>query len=119
MALEIGDIFIANSGINYSPDDVITIEPSNGAILEPKFDILGRVNRVKVISPGIGFTELPKIRIYSDTGYNASLIPIFNVIRITEEVLDQNIVPPGTPIISVVDCVGIQPPKREFDIVGE
>lgn len=119
VALEIGDIFIANSGINYSPDDVITIEPSNGAILEPKFDSLGRVNRVKVISPGIGFTELPKIRIYSDTGYNASLIPIFNVIRIIEEVLDQDIVPPGTPIISVVDCVGIQPPKREFDIVGE
>lgn len=119
VVLEIGSIFIENTGINYSPNDVITIEPSNGAELEPVFDNLGRVKKVNVVRPGIGFTEFPKIRIYSDTGYNANIIPIFNVIRITNEVLDQDIVPPGTPLISVIDCVGSQPPKREFIRVSE
>lgn len=119
VALEIGDVYIENPGLNYSPDDVITIEPSNGAVLEPRFDNLGRVSEVRIISPGIGFTEFPTVRIYSDRGYNANIIPIFNVIRITQEVLDRDIVPPGTPLISVVDCVGVQPPKREFIRVSE
>jgi len=119
VALEIGDVYIEDIGINYSPDDEITIEPANGAELKPKYDEVGRLIDVEIVSPGIGFTESPKIRIYSNTGLNANIIPIFNVIRISDEVIERDIVPSGTKLISVIDCVGIQPPKREFDIIPE
>jgi hypothetical protein len=56
---------------------------------------------VKVVNPGIGFTEMPEIVINTDTGYNARFNPIlnFNPIAI-------NNIPPGIQIVNVVDCVG-------------
>ena len=119
VALEIGDIYIDDPGINYSPDDVIVLEPSNGAELEPKYDEDGRLLEVKIINPGIGFTEFPVVKIPSTTGVRAKIVPIFNIIRIDNTQTEQTPVPQGVDLISVVDCVGIIPPKREFDIVPQ
>ena len=121
VVLEIGDVYIENTGFNYSLGDQIIIEPSNGAELEPKYDDTGRLIRVNILNPGIGFLEFPQIFINSNTGVNANIIPVFNIIRLTEngdgDVLPE--IPQGTPLINVVDCVGVQPPKKEFDVVPQ
>jgi hypothetical protein len=106
VVLSIGDLYIKDSGINYQENDKISIIPDNGAVLEPIFGSFGRLEKVKVIKPGIGFTEFPNISIESETGVNADIIPIFDVIRIGDLNEESDLVPVGTPIITVVDCVG-------------
>jgi hypothetical protein len=61
---------------------------------------------VKVISSGIGFTDFPNLFIESQSGLNAVIVPVFNILRVGDLPEDQDIVPPGTQIINVVDCVG-------------
>ena len=69
-------------------------------------DDVGSVTKVTVNRPGIGFKNIPTIFIESDTGYNAKLIPVFNVKRIgspTQEEIDKSL---SADYITVVDCVG-------------
>lgn len=106
VVLNIGDVAILNGGINYDSSDKIVVEPSNGAELEPVFNDLGKLIDVKIINPGIGFTEFPNIFIESQTGINANIVPVFGILRIGDLPEDQDIIPPGTEIINVVDCVG-------------
>lgn len=121
VVLDIGDVYIENTGVNYSPGDEIVIEPSNGAELEPVYDETGRLIRVNILNPGIGFVEFPQIFINSNTGVNANIIPVFNITRLTEnedgDVLPE--IPQGTPLISVVDCVGIQASKKSLENVPQ
>ena len=102
IVLEVGDVFISDPGFSYENGDTIVITPSNGLILTPEFDNLGSLTKVNIINPGQGFKEFPEIYIESDTGYNAKIIPIFNVRRVDDE--ESQV--PVTGIISVVDCVG-------------
>ncbi|MFZ9740424.1 MAG: hypothetical protein ACO3CQ_00840 [Candidatus Nanopelagicaceae bacterium] len=105
--LTINDVLIANSGINYSPDDKITITPDNGTILTPRYDKFGRLSSVVIENPGIGFTKFPNIRIKSVTGINAYIIPIFGVVRRGTDVAEfSDVIQPNTTLIEVVDCVG-------------
>lgn len=106
VVLSIGDVAILNGGVNYNPTDKIVISPDNGAELEPTFNDAGKLVDVKVLSPGIGFTEFPNLFIESEVGINAVIVPVFNILRVGDLPEDQDIVPPGTQIISVVDCVG-------------
>ena len=103
--LEIDEIVISNPGIGYSPDDKVIIEPSNGCEFKLKVDELGSVTGVDVIKGCSGFLEEPEIYIQSNSGYNARLLPVFNVVK---EGIDAGIItdPTGTPVIQVVDCVG-------------
>jgi hypothetical protein len=105
VALEIKDIIIDENGFGYNPGDKIVITPDNGAIATPVFSEIGELINVDLISGGYGFKEYPSIYIESDTGYNARLIPLFNIIS-----MGQNNVPDeftsGDNLISVVDCVG-------------
>jgi len=107
--LEISDILIANPGFNYSKDDKIIMQPSNGAELIPKFDEFGRVETVTIANPGIGFTDTPNIFIQSNTGLNSVLIPIFGSKRIGSDAIDQlqeQILPEDASFIEIIDCVG-------------
>ena len=106
VVLSIKKIIVANPGINYRENDKIVISPSCGAELDPKYDDFGRLVSVAVLKDGIGFTDIPDIYIESLTGINARMIPLFNVIRVGDLPEEQDIVPIGTPIINVVDCVG-------------
>jgi len=100
--LEIGDINISDPGFGYNPDDKIVIVPDNGAVMNPEYDSLGSLTKVNIISPGQGFAEIPEIYIESDTGYNAKIVPIFNVKRVADEEVT---IVTGT-VVNVVDCVG-------------
>ena len=118
--LELNEIFIQNPGTGYQPDDPIIIEPSNGAEFKPVYTETGALEKIEVISSGIGFIDRPEIFIQSDTGFNAQLIPILNVKRIgdlTEEEQNNEVFQNG--VIEVIDCVGFIPPKKEFDIVPQ
>ena len=84
--------------------DVVIIEPNNGAVVEPKFDGQGRVISVKVIEGGEGFTEIPKIFIKSETGFNAVLRPKLNIDRIGVDELKTPTI--RDKVVNVVDCVG-------------
>jgi hypothetical protein len=116
VVLEIDDIDIINPGFGYQPGDQIIVTPDRGAVLEPIIDN-GRIVGVNVIKPGIGFDDFPEITTNSPTGYNFSSRPIFKVKRLNED--EGFVVPPGVTIISVVDCVGKIPIKKNFDIVPE
>ena len=107
VVLTIVDTLVTNPGISYLPTDKIMITPDNGAILEPIFNDNGSLSGVSVVNGGIGFTDFPTITIESLQGINAKITPIFGITRIgdlTEE--EQNLIPQGTGIINVVDCVG-------------
>jgi hypothetical protein len=106
VVLEIGEIVVTNPGVNYQPGDTITITPDRGAVLEPVFDSVGRLESVNVISPGIGFAEWPTIRVNSNQGINADMVPVFNVIRVGDLAEGDDRIPEDVQLISVVDCVG-------------
>ena len=96
------DIYIENGGINYSPEDTITVEPSFGAIVEPIISENGVLLGVNIVSPGEGFTTRPTLTLNSTTGYNAILIPILCVDRVG----DTDVIPDPINPIPVIDCVG-------------
>lgn len=110
------DVVIDDPGFNYKPGDTIKITPDNGSVLEPVINQRGEVVKVNLISKGCGFVDLPEILVESATGFNAIIKPVLNVTRVINE-QDLLEVPPGVELISVVDCVGIVPPKKEFDRV--
>ena len=105
---------IANTGFNYSEEDKIIIEPSNGASAVARFGAFGTLESVKIISEGEGFTEVPDIYIESETGYNAKLTPKFCIDRVSEDRIKE----PGVQdkIISVIDCVGKIPQVDFFRV---
>ena len=98
------EIFIDESGINYSPGDKVTIEPDIGAVAEPKFDARGRVTSIKVTESGEGFTEYPTLYIQSETGYNAVLRPKLCIDRVGNDKLKEPTF--QDKVITVIDCVG-------------
>jgi len=98
------EIFIDESGINYSPGDQIVIEPDIGAVAEPKFDARGRVTSIKITESGEGFTEYPTLYIQSETGYNAVLRPKLCIDRVGNDELKEPTF--QDKVITVIDCVG-------------
>lgn len=109
-------VVIDDPGFNYKPGDKIRVTPNNGVVLEPVINKRGEITKVEIVSKGCGFDDLPEIVVDSPTGFNAVIKPILNVTRILNE-QDLFEIPPGTPLISVVDCVGKIAPKQTFDIV--
>jgi hypothetical protein len=106
-ALRLRSVEVENTGINYNCGvDQIQITPSNGAQLGYECDTFGRITRVNVLNPGLGFTEYPEISIVSPpgvepTGVNATFRPQFEIVR------DPIVVDPDI-IIQVTDLVGLK-----------
>jgi hypothetical protein len=106
VVLELSAVEIESTGVNYSPNDTVSIIPSNGAVLEPVFGPFGSIVGVNIIDNGEGFTEIPEIVINTESGYNANLIPILGVTRIGDVPEELYKIPQGEKIIKVIDCVG-------------
>jgi hypothetical protein len=101
VALRLKQVIVENPGINYNCGvDELRITPSNGAELDYICDPFGKIREVKVLNPGLGFTEYPDIRLISDTGVNASFRPVFEVVR------DPIVLPER--LIQVTDLVGLK-----------
>ena len=104
VAISIGDVYIEDPGFGFSNGDTITITPDNGAELVPVIGGNGRIIDINVVKPGLGFTDMPTLKLNTSTGYNATLIPILSFKRIGED--DAFSVPTGTQLVQVIDCVG-------------
>ena len=68
--LRLTEVRVQNPGINYSPEDELTITPNNGTVLKHTLSPFGKVESVKVAKGGT-FTDLPDIYLPSTTGVNA------------------------------------------------
>jgi hypothetical protein len=106
VVLKLCAVEIESTGVNYSPNDTISVIPSNGAVLEPVFGPFGSIIDINIIDEGEGFTERPEIVINTESGYNANLIPILCVDRIGDVPEELYKIPQGEKIIKVIDCVG-------------
>ena len=111
VAVSISGVYIENPGFGFSDGDTISIITNGGdggedfgAELVPVIGGNGRIIDVNVAKPGIGFVDMPTLKLNTSTGYNASLTPILSFKRIDEN--DAFSVPVGTQLIQVVDCVG-------------
>ena len=100
--LELETVYVKDPGFNYTENDKIVIEPDRGAVLKPIVRN-GAIVGVNIEKTATGFDARPRIFVDSDTGFNAELIPVFKVIEVDP---NDDKIPPGTKIISVVDCVG-------------
>jgi len=120
VSLRLKSVIVENPGINYNCGvDQIQISPSNGAVLDYECDSFGRINNVKVLNPGLGFTRYPDITMVTPpgavnadavnadgtpalpSGVNATFRPQFEVVR------DPIVIDPEK-LIQVTDLVGLK-----------
>ena len=100
--LRLKDVVVKNSGINYNCGvDQIVVTPNNGVELDYSCDSFGRINSVKVLNKGSGFTSYPLITMPSETGVNVEFAPVFEIVRDPIEA-------PVDQIIQVTDLVGLK-----------
>ena len=77
--LELTGVTVTNPGFNHNCGiDKIEIIPSNGSVLSYKCDPFGKIKSVSVDKGG-RFTELPQIRMNTETGFNAAFVPDFRL----------------------------------------
>ena len=86
---------------NYGDADSIEMIPSNGSVLSYDLDPFGKIKSVSVDKRG-RFTELPRIKMNTETGLNAAFVPNFNIIRDP-----QPVDPVITDVVQVFDLVGL------------
>ena len=100
--IELTGVTITNPGFNHNCGvDTIEVIPSNGTVLSYSCDPFGKIRSVSVDKGG-RFTELPQIRMNTETGLNASFVPDFSIIRDP-----QPIEPVLTDVVQVYDLIGL------------
>ena len=100
--IELTGVTVTNPGFNHNCGvDTIEIIPSNGTVLSYNCDPFGKIKSVSVDKGG-RFTELPQIKMNTETGLNASFVPNFNIIRDP-----QPVEPVLTDVVQVFDLVGL------------
>ena len=100
--LELTGVTVTNPGFNHNCGvDSIEIIPSNGSVLSYNCDPFGKIRSVSVDKGG-RFTELPQIRMNTVTGFNATFVPNFDIIRDP-----QPVEPVLTDVVQVYDLVGL------------
>ena len=100
--IELTGVTVTNPGFNHNCGvDTIEIIPSNGTVLSYNCDPFGKIKSVSVDKGG-RFTELPQIRMNTETGFNATFVPNFDIIRDP-----QPVEPVITDVVQVYDLVGL------------
>jgi len=100
--IELTGVTVTNPGFNHNCGvDTIEIIPSNGTVLSYNCDPFGKIKSVSVDKSG-RFTELPQIRMNTETGVNATFVPNFDIIRDP-----QPVEPVITDVVQVFDLVGL------------
>ena len=102
--LELTGVTVTNPGFNHNCGvDKIEIIPSNGSVLSYNCDPFGKIKSVSVDKGG-RFTELPQIRMNTETGVNATFVPNFDIIR-DPQPIDRVIT--QEDLVQVFDLVGL------------
>jgi len=95
----IEDVVIQNPGFGYDDDDTLNIPGADGNLIIEN----GAITGVIITNPGIGYTNLPEIKINTRTGFNAIIKPVLRFVNPNDAGF---VVPLGTPVLQVIDCVG-------------
>lgn len=97
------DIQVISTGIGYSQDDTISIEP-NIPDLEVRVRLteLGQIVQMQIINTSCGLDQIPEITINSKTGGGASFRPI---IEFTPKNQFKGAPVRDSDIVRVIDCV--------------
>jgi len=100
--IELTGVTVTNPGFNHNCGvDTIEVIPSNGTVLSYSCDPFGKIRSVSVDKGG-RFTELPQIRMNTETGINATFVPDFSIVRDP-----QPVEPVLTDVVQVFDLVGL------------
>jgi len=100
--IELTGVTVTNPGFNHNCGvDTIEVIPSNGTTLSYSCDPFGKIRSVSVDKGG-RFTELPQIRMNTETGFNATFVPDFSIVRDP-----QPVEPVLTDVVQVFDLVGL------------
>ena len=100
--IELTGVTVTNPGFNHNCGvDTIEVIPSNGTVLSYSCDPFGKIRSVSVDKGG-RFTELPQIRMNTETGFNATFVPDFSIVRDP-----QPVEPVLTDVVQVFDLVGL------------
>ena len=100
--IELTGVTVTNPGFNHNCGvDTIEVIPSNGTVLSYSCDPFGKIRSVSVDKGG-RFTELPQIRMNTETGFNATFVPNFDIVRDP-----QPIEPVLTDVVQVYDLIGL------------
>ena len=100
--LELSGVTVTNPGFNHNCGvDTLEVIPSNGTTLSYSCDPFGKIKSVSVDKGG-RFTELPQIRMNTETGLNATFVPNFDIVRDP-----QPVDPVLTDVVQVFDLVGL------------
>ena len=100
--IELTGVTVTNPGFNHNCGvDTIEVIPSNGTVLSYSCDPFGKIRSVSVDKGG-RFTELPQIRMNTETGFNATFVPNFDIVRDP-----QPIEPVITDVVQVYDLIGL------------
>lgn len=103
VVISIEDVYIQDPGFGFTPGDTITVTPDNGADITPIITD-GFITGVTINNSGIGFTDMPTLTLNTNTGYNATLLPVLSFKRVDgNNAFD---IPTGTSVVQVIDCVG-------------
>jgi hypothetical protein len=103
VTLQLDEILVKDPGINYDcSNDELVIEPRNGTKLSYQCNPFGKIKSINVEVGGY-FSELPNIFLRSNTGVNASFIPVFKVVRDPQEIVGLEAV----QVVQVLDLVGL------------
>ena len=101
--LTLTEVRVKNPGFNHNCGvDKLTVTPNNGTVLSYKCDPFGKIRSVSVDKGG-NFTELPQIRMDTETGLNASFIPFFDIVRDPKTPRPFN----QSELVQVYDLVGL------------
>jgi hypothetical protein len=108
VSLRLKSVEIEDGGVGYNCGvDQLIISPNSGAELNYECDQFGRIIKVNVVNPGIGFTNYPDIFLDTETGVNAIFRPQFEVVRDPIDAIIEGRIS-EEQLIQVTDLVGLK-----------
>jgi hypothetical protein len=99
----LSDLVVENAGFGYDETDTATIVGGVGKA-EVELNVIdGRIVGANIVNAGFGFTEIPKLRINSDTGALAKLSPVLEFTKVDDAAQVADITQDA--VVTVIDCI--------------
>ena len=99
----LSDLVVENAGFGYDETDTATVV---GGVKDAEIELKvmnGRIVGANILNAGFGFTEIPKLRINSDTGALAKLSPVLEFTKVDDAAQVADITQDA--VVTVIDCI--------------
>jgi len=99
----LSDLVVENAGFGYEPTDTASVV---GGVKDAEIELKvvdGRIVGANIVNAGFGFTEIPKLRINSDTGALAKLSPVLEFTKVDDAAQVADITQDA--VVTVIDCI--------------